>query len=91
MLFFDRSNEFNEKDIGLDKNGNIVKKTDLKHGNFDRKLKLKDFMIDCMKKVSEKKEGDIEFYYMGIPKSDSEKKGQIYQYVNGILKRDERF
>ena len=30
MLYFDRSNEFDVRIIGLDKNGNVVSKKDLK-------------------------------------------------------------
>jgi len=63
---------------------------------FDRSNKLdekKEFkeIISIMRRMSEKNEGDIEFYYLGMRKSGSEKKGQIYHYLNGILKRKEEF
>lgn len=37
-----------------------------------------------MKKMSEDKLGDIEFYYFGMPTRGKEER--IYHYVNGIFK-----
>ena len=63
---------------------------------FDRSNKLnekKEFndIINIMKKNKKENEGDIEFYYLGMPRPEYDKKGQIYQYTNGIKIRDERF
>ena len=73
ILYFDRSNRLDTQTIKID----------------NEKRNAKQYIIDYMKKMSEDKLGDIEFYYLGMPTRGKE--GQIYQYVNGILKREERF
>ena len=56
---------------------------------FDRSNRLeerKEFIeiVDFMKEMKDKLDGDIEFYYLGIPSFNSSKESQFYQYINGI-------